>query len=87
MASGRPVIAFKQGGALDTVIEDQSGIFFDKQTPLHLKAAIEEYQQKKKQFKPELIQKHAQQFDKKEFEKKLMKYLREKWEHWQQINR
>ena len=87
MACGRPVIAFKQGGVLDTVIEDQTGIFFDKQTPLHLKAAIEEYQQKKKQFKPELIQKHAQQFDKREFEKKLMKYLREKWEHWDKINR
>lgn len=86
MASGRPVIALNQGGALDSIIEDQTGIFFKKQTPLDLKAAIANYQKEKRKFNAELIRNHALQFDKSEFEKKFMKYLNEKWKHWQEIN-
>lgn len=82
MASGRPVIALNQGGALDSIIENKTGIFFKKQTPMDLRAAIENYQKEKTKFNPELIRSHAQQFDKAEFEKKLMKYLSEKWRHW-----
>jgi glycosyltransferase involved in cell wall biosynthesis len=32
MASGRPVIAFGRGGALETVIDGKTGIFFHEQT-------------------------------------------------------
>ncbi|MHC0443723.1 glycosyltransferase, partial [Flavobacterium sp. 3-210] len=31
-ACGTPVIAFKKGGALETVIENETGIFFNEQT-------------------------------------------------------
>ncbi|PJA46775.1 glycosyl transferase, partial [Candidatus Uhrbacteria bacterium CG_4_9_14_3_um_filter_36_7] len=31
MASGRPVIAYRKGGALETVIEGKTGLFFDHQ--------------------------------------------------------
>jgi len=83
MASGRPVIAFNQGGALDTVIENKTGLFFNKQTPLHLKGAIEQYQKEKKNFKPLEIQKHAAKFDEKEFKDKLGVFIKEKWQAWQ----
>lgn len=83
MASGRPVIALAQGGALDTVIDGQTGILFDKQTPLHLKAAIERYQKEKRKFNPEVLRAHAETFDQSVFEKKLLTYIREKWEKWQ----
>lgn len=39
-ACGRPVIAYGKGGALETVKEGVSGIFFDAQTPECLTAAI-----------------------------------------------
>ncbi len=32
-AAGRPVIAYRAGGALDTVIQDETGTFFDEPTP------------------------------------------------------
>ncbi|AOO81310.1 glycosyltransferase [Bosea vaviloviae] len=32
MASGRPVIAFRRGGATETVIDGMSGVFFDEQS-------------------------------------------------------
>ncbi len=83
MASGRPVIAFSEGGALDTIIDGKTGILFKKQTSLQLKGAIETYQKTKKKFDPEFLRDHASQFDKSEFEKKLMKYLNEKWDRHQ----
>ena len=83
MASGRPVIALGKGGALDTIEENKTGIFFKKQKVKHLKDAIEKYQKNKKNFNSKEIVSHAKQFDEKEFQKKLMDYLGEKWKHWQ----
>jgi glycosyltransferase involved in cell wall biosynthesis len=79
MASGRPVIAFKEGGAFDTIENGKTGILFKKQTSPHLIEAIEKYQKEKKSFKPEIIKKHAENFDKKEFKTKLTNYIKEKW--------
>ena len=39
-ASGRPVIAFGAGGALDTIVEGQTGIFFREPKVEALIAAI-----------------------------------------------
>jgi len=85
MASGRPVIAYEKGGALDTIIENETGIFFKKQTVQHLKGGIEKYLKNKDKFKPETIREHALKFDEKKFKQKLKKYIEEKWTHWQSI--
>lgn len=82
MASGRPVIAFDEGGAKDTIIPDKTGIFFQKQTDAHLKAAIEIYQKNKHKFNPEFIRKHACKFDHTEFEKNILNFIQEKWNEW-----
>lgn len=42
-ACGRPVIAFKKGGALETVIEGVTGLFFESQTAESLKKAVENF--------------------------------------------
>lgn len=39
-ACGLPVVAFRAGGALDTVIDGETGAFFDVQTPEAVTAAI-----------------------------------------------
>ena len=44
MASGRPVIAFGRGGALDTVVEGVTGTFFDEPTVEGLEAAIARFE-------------------------------------------
>ena len=41
MASGRPVIAFKKGGATETVVEGLTGTFFEQQTIDHLLEACD----------------------------------------------
>lgn len=40
-ACGRPVVAYRKGGALETVTEDISGVFFDEQTKTSLLDAID----------------------------------------------
>jgi len=40
MSAGRPVIAYRGGGALDTVIPARTGVFFDEQTPESLRLAV-----------------------------------------------
>ena len=40
MASGRPVVAYGEGGALETVKENVSGVFFRKPSPEFLMEAV-----------------------------------------------
>ncbi len=80
MACGRPVIAFKEGGALDTIIDEKTGVFFNKQTEASLKKAIEKYQAMRSKFKPEKIREHVEKFDEKHFKEKLLDFIKLKWE-------
>ena len=43
MASGRPVIAFKKGGALDVIIENETGLFFNEQTVESMSAVVQKF--------------------------------------------
>ncbi len=47
MAAGTPVIAYKAGGALDYIIENKTGVFFDEPTAESLCAAIERHKSTK----------------------------------------
>ncbi len=73
MASGRPVIAFRGGGALETVIENKTGIFFDQQTPEAVAEAVRNFDADK--FDPSEIRKHALKFDREIFKKKIKKFV------------
>ena len=45
-ACGRPVIAYNKGGALETVIDNKTGLYFNKQTIESLKDAILKFEKK-----------------------------------------
>lgn len=81
MASGRPIIAYRKGGALETIKSNETGIFFDEQNVLSLKAAVEKCEKSK--WESRKIRKHAIKFDETVFEKEFMKYLEVKWDKWQ----
>ncbi len=85
MASGRPVIAYKKGGALDTVVANKTGVFFNKQTPTQLKAAIEKFLANKSKFKKANIRQHAKTFDVNFFERKMMDFLEKAYTDHQKI--
>ena len=70
MASGRPVIAYRGGGALETIIENQTGIFFDDQTEIALAQAVGQYYQTN--WDPAAIRTHALKFDKEVFKGRVI---------------
>lgn len=69
MASGRPVIAYKGGGALEIVKSGITGLFFDKQTPEDLIKIILEFNNKN--FNPQIIRAEAMKFDQEFFKDKI----------------
>ena len=80
-ASGRPVIAFKAGGVLETMIPYQSdsskctAVFFKEQTKASLIDAIVKFESLK--FDSEFIRNHAEKFDEKIFIKKIQAFVDE----------
>lgn len=73
MASGRPVIAFRKGGATETVIEGKTGLFFNKQTPESLVEAVDKF--KSIDFNPDAIRSHAEQFSVDRFKKEINNFI------------
>ncbi len=77
MAYGIPVIAFKKGGALETVkenrnnVEESTGLFFEKQTVKSLQITLNYFEEIQDNFNPTFIKKHAEKFKEKEFLKNI----------------
>jgi glycosyltransferase involved in cell wall biosynthesis len=61
MASGKPVIAYGRGGALETVVDGVTGLFFPEQTADSLVAAMARFDATT--FSPEAIRRHAGTYD------------------------
>jgi glycosyltransferase involved in cell wall biosynthesis len=74
MASGRPVIAFGQGGATETVAGGVSGLFFDEQSTEAIMRAVEKFEHMT--FDPSAIRAHAQQFHPDRFASELMSVIK-----------
>lgn len=60
-ASGRPVLAYQAGGALETVIDGQSGIFFGQQTTDSVVEAIQRFE--RHAFDPVRVRDSVARFD------------------------
>ncbi len=73
MASGRPVIAYRGGGAVETIKEGKTGIFFDKQSVQSLIEAVRYFQKMK--FQSSLIRQEALKFDKERFKKRIKEFI------------
>ena len=78
MASGRPVIAYAKGGALETVIPGVTGELFENQTWESLAFTILRF--KPENYNSESIRNFALQFDKEVFKQKILQYINEKIE-------
>jgi glycosyltransferase involved in cell wall biosynthesis len=59
-AAGRPTIAYRAGGAVETIIEGETGVFFDRQCPEDLAKAILYCEQRK--WNQDLLCRHAEMF-------------------------
>jgi glycosyltransferase involved in cell wall biosynthesis len=70
---GKPVIALKKGGALETVIEGNTGVFFDEPTITSLAEGIERFE--KMNFNVEDCRKNAESFSKERFVKEVRSFV------------
>lgn len=72
-AAGRPVIAFRGGGATETVVEAVTGLFFDDPNSASLVQAIESFETL--EWNSDAIRAHAFRFDQTVFAERLLEFL------------
>ena len=82
---GRPVIAFGQGGALETVVggfpassyapESSTGVFFAEQSADSLAEAIRFFESNEMRFSPAFIRRHVERFDVSRFKVEMRAFI------------
>ncbi len=78
-SAGCPVLAYRKGGACDSILENKTGLFFDEQTPQALIECMNEFEKRETEFTDRSVyNKHVQQFSKEEFVRKVQKVISER---------
>lgn len=78
MACGRPVIAYGKGGALESVIDGTSGLFFSEQTVESVVGALRRFE--RKAWDEKAIAAHAARFSADIFVQKVRNVIEASWE-------
>jgi glycosyltransferase involved in cell wall biosynthesis len=76
MASGLPVVAYGEGGALESVIDGETGLLFREQTVDSLAAAILKLERAEVSFEESRLRARAASFTRKKFQENLMATIR-----------
>ncbi len=86
-ACGKPVIAFGEGGALESIVpfpkENATGILFGSQTVDSLIEAVEVFESHRDHFDPQAIRRNALSFDQSIFRQKMLFLIEEKYQAFQ----
>lgn len=82
MAAGRPVIAWRKGGATETVKEGVSGEFFDEQSWEELADHMIRFDESN--YDPHKIKAHAENFSRKNFEQRIKTFIEHAWKEHRQ---
>ena len=77
MSAGRPVIAYGRGGALDSVVEGETGLFFYEQTSESLANAVRTFEAERDSFDADRIAAHATHFDREHFKARFAAFVHE----------
>jgi glycosyltransferase involved in cell wall biosynthesis len=80
-AAGKPVIAYAAGGALDTVIDGETGVHFSRQTPQALVDAVRRAESIS--FDSERIRQHAARFGADVFRQQFSAFVERAYREWQ----
>lgn len=81
MSQGVPVIAYRKGGALETVVEDSqrpeqsTGLFFDEPTVPSLLQALERFESLENRFDPNWIRAHVRKFGEDHFLRVMREHI------------
>jgi glycosyltransferase involved in cell wall biosynthesis len=75
-AAGCPVIAYRAGGALETVVEGETGLFFDEQSAVSLHEAVQKFMDSQHCFHMDTMLENSQRFSKARFQKHFQEFVR-----------
>ena len=78
MASGRPVIAYRKGGAAETVVENVTGKFFNKQTAEDLVEVLKNFNSRG--FNPKVIREYAEKFSTERFKDEIKRFINNEYD-------
>jgi glycosyltransferase involved in cell wall biosynthesis len=79
-ACGTPVIAFGKGGVTETVIEGETGVFYNEQTVESLQAGVREFEAAADDFDPIVIRRNAMRFSAERFQQEFALEVARAWE-------
>ena len=79
-ACGTPVIAYRKGGALETIIEGKTGLFFGQQNPESLRQAIERFESGECHFDSKIIRHNAERFSVQRFHEEFGAFVQKAWD-------
>jgi glycosyltransferase involved in cell wall biosynthesis len=79
-ACGTPVIAFGKGGVTETVINGETGVYYDAQTVESLQAGVREFEATAGQFDPLAIRRNAMRFSAERFQHEFALEVARAWE-------
>jgi glycosyltransferase involved in cell wall biosynthesis len=79
-ACGTPVIAFGRGGATETVIDGETGLFFHEQTSEAIVKAVDEFELCRSKFDRNRIRQNADRFSTSRFCSEFRKFVFQQWE-------
>ncbi len=71
MATGTPVIAYGKGGALETVVSEKTGLFFEEQNAESLCEAILAFEAMQNNFDAKAIREHVLHFNEERFQQNM----------------
>jgi glycosyltransferase involved in cell wall biosynthesis len=74
-ACGTPVIAFRKGGSLETILEEKTGLFFENQTEESIIGALERFEVLKLDYNPSEIRKWAEKFGEDRFKEEIREFV------------
>ncbi|OGY25944.1 MAG: hypothetical protein A2Z11_03325, partial [Candidatus Woykebacteria bacterium RBG_16_43_9] len=77
MAAGKPVIAYRGGGALETVLEGVTGEFFDHQTTSDIIKVVKRFQPN--MYNSMACQTQANKFSEEKFKREMRSFVEEAW--------
>jgi len=82
-ACGTPVIAYGKGGALETVIEGKTGLFFYEQTVESLVDAVQRFENGGYSYCLDDMRRNAERFSKERFQQEFKQFVEQKWDEFQ----
>ncbi len=79
MAAGAPVLCLGRGGALETVVDGSTGLYFPEQDVDAVVEAMKRFEADPARFEPEAIRAHAELFSEARFQREMGELVNRSW--------